>query len=142
MIRLVTSALISTLIAATAAAQETPALRLGVELNRVTQADNACRITLMVANGMGQDLSSVVLEAVLITRAGMVDRLTLFDLQDLPQGKARVRQFDLENLSCDALGQVLLNGVASCTAPADPALDARACAHALAPSSRTDVEMN
>lgn len=120
-------------IAAPATAQDaTP--RLALELNRIDPLDATCRLTFMAENALGADLDALALETVLIDSDGRVDRLTLFEFGALPDGVPRVRQFDILGLSCDALGRVLINGVAECSA-------GTACAEGLELSTRTDVEV-
>ncbi|MDG4649655.1 hypothetical protein P6F26_14515 [Roseibacterium sp. SDUM158017] len=120
--------------AAAVSAQEAPGPGVSVELNRIDQLDGACRLTFMVENGLGADLAALSLETVLIDAGGVVERLTLFEFGALPAGTPRVRQFDIPGLSCDALGRVLINGVAECGGAAD-------CADALRLRTRTDVEV-
>ncbi|MDO6592034.1 MULTISPECIES: hypothetical protein [Rhodobacterales] len=113
-----------------------PSIR--VEMNGMLQLDGACQLTFMLTNSLDVNVTSLVFETVLLTKDGAVDRLTLFDMRDLPTGIPRVRQFNVPSLSCDALGQVLINDVAECSgvgiAPAD-------CANALSYESRIDVEV-
>jgi hypothetical protein len=123
-----------TILASAAAAQEAAAPRLAVELNRIDQIEGACRLTFMVENAMGADLDALALETVLFDADGLVERLTLFEFGALPSGVPRVRQFDVPGLACDGLARVLINGVAECPGGLP-------CAAALAPSSRTDVEV-
>ncbi|RVV98557.1 hypothetical protein EKE94_06480 [Mesobaculum littorinae] len=118
------------------AADATPAL--SVELNAMTPTEGACRLTFLVENRLGADLDKAVFETVLLTDEGIVDRLTLFDFRDLPQDRRRVRQFDLPNLDCGGLGQVLFNAADSCDGAG---IAPGACMDALDLSSRTDVEM-
>jgi hypothetical protein len=120
------------------AVAEAPAPALGLELNTVSEAEGACRLTFLAENALGADLDALVLEAVLFTPEGTVDRLTLFDFGALPAGRPRVRQFDLGGLSCDALGQVLVNGASEC---AGEGVAPGACIDALRLSTRTDVEV-
>ncbi len=111
---------------------------LSIEFNALGQVEGACRLTFMVTNTMGADIDSVSLEAVIFTTQGTVDRLTIFDLGVLPNGRPRVRQFDVPGLACDAVGQVLVNGLASCTGGT---LTPQDCLKSLSLSSRTDAEL-
>lgn len=106
---------------------------ISVEMNSTLQLDGACQLTFMLTNGLEADVDSLVFETVLLNTDGAVDRLTLFDMRDLPSGTPRVRQFNVPALACEDLGQVLINGVAEC-AP-------EGCADALTYSSRIDVEI-
>jgi hypothetical protein len=102
-------------IAATAAQadqQDRPALSL--DLNALEQVGPACRLVFVATNNTGLPISEMSLETVLFNSAGTVDRFALFDFQALPQGKTRVRQFDLPDSRCGDIGRVLINGVVSC----------------------------
>ncbi|WP_425049727.1 hypothetical protein [Psychromarinibacter sp. S121] len=113
-----------------------PALK--VELNSATPLEGACRLTFMATNGLGVDVAKLVLETVLLTTDGVVDRLTLFDLQTLPANRPRVRQFDVAGLDCGKLGQVLINGVQACDGEG---LDPATCTNELDLSTRADIEV-
>ncbi|RGP36711.1 hypothetical protein [Pseudotabrizicola alkalilacus] len=106
---------------------------LQIDLNTLESQPEACRLTFVASNGFGASIERLVIEAVLFTRAGKVAQFTLFDFAALPEGRQRVRQFDVAGLACDDLGQVLLNGVSACDG-ADPAT----CAAALKPASTVD----
>ena len=68
----------------------------------------------------------------------IVDRLTLFDFQSLPEGRTRVRQFDLDNTRCDSIGRILINGVAACDGEG---LAGPECIDRLTLASRTKAEI-
>lgn len=108
---------------------------LSVELNGADTVEGACRLTFLVENGLGTDLTQLALETVVLTTDGIVERLTLFDFRDLPTDRPRVRQFDLAGITCDAIGSVLINGTATCSGDG---VDPAACGSALALSSRVD----
>lgn len=111
---------------------------LSIELNTLTQQDAACRMIFLVENTLGADLETAVFETVLFKTDGSVDRLTLFDFQALPQGRPRVRQFDIPNTGCEAIGRVLINDVHSCKG--DGIADAD-CIKGLKLSTKTSVEV-
>ncbi|WP_210528703.1 hypothetical protein [Rubellimicrobium arenae] len=120
------------------AAPSAAAPSLSVELNDAAPTEGGCRLTFLAENGLGTDLASLSLETVVLSTAGQVEQVTLFDFGDLPAGRPRVRQFDLAGLACDAIGQVLINGVTTCDgAGADPAT----CISGLALSSRNRIEL-
>ncbi len=112
--------------------------RLSIELNSLSQQENACRLIFLAHNSMGKDLDKAVFETVLFKTDGRVDRLTLFDFQKLPQGRPRVRQFDIPGLDCDALGRVLINDVHACYGQGITGAD---CIDALKLSTKTSVEV-
>ncbi|PYE84874.1 hypothetical protein [Pseudoroseicyclus aestuarii] len=133
-------AALATALALPAAAQDTedaaPEPALSVELNAADAVEGSCRLTFLVRNDLGADLSSLALETVVLTGDGAVERLTLFDFRELPQDRPRVRQFDLAGLDCADAGQVLINGVSSCDGAG---LEPGACMAGLALSSRTEI---
>lgn len=116
----------------------TPGKHLSIELNTLTQQDGACRLIFLVENTLGADLNSAVFETVLFKTDGSVERLTLFDFQELPQGRPRVRQFDIPGTGCDAIGRVLINDVHACKGNGIVEAD---CINGLNLSSKTAVEV-
>lgn len=110
---------------------------VSIELNKMTPADTGCTLTFVVRNDQEGDIERAVWEAVLFDANGQVDRLTLFDFSALPAKRARVRQFVVPNLQCDALGQVLFNGMHACQAP-----DGIACDKNLKLGTRTKAEVS
>lgn len=113
---------------------QAPALHL--ELNAVEDQQGGCRVTFVATNRLEADIAALVVEAVIFTPDGLVDRLALLDFQTLPQTRPRVRQFDLPALTCDGIGQVLINAVGTCTATG---IDPAACGAAMAVSSRIET---
>jgi hypothetical protein len=132
--RTILSSLVMIGLLPTAVIAETPVL--GIELNAVEDRAGGCRMTFVATNGLGADISALVLEAVIFSPEGLVARLVLLDFQDLPQARPRVRQFDLPDLECAKVGQILINQVGSCTGQDLPE---QACADALQTSSRIDA---
>lgn len=125
------SLLVAATLTATPLMAEEPSLTL--ELNAVTEQASGCRVTFVATNRLAADLSALVVEAVIFTPDGLVDRLALLDFQTLPQTRPRVRQFDLPGLACDRIGQVLINAVGTCSGAG---LAPDACAQAISVSSR------
>ena len=69
---------------------------LGLALNTVSATEaGGCRLSFVIRNDLGADIESLVAEAVLFDVAGRVAVMTLFDFGSLPEGRPRVRQFDL-----------------------------------------------
>lgn len=123
---------------ALAQSDETSAAELFVELNTLQDIDDACQMTFVVRNDTGQGVDAVSFEAVIFDTSGGVDRLTLLLLRDLPEGRMRVRQFNLSGLSCEKIGQVLFNGTNSCQVNG---AESDICRETLTLGSRVDVEL-
>ncbi|MBZ9807876.1 MULTISPECIES: hypothetical protein [unclassified Mesorhizobium] len=114
-LRLLTSALAMSLAAVPAWAQESaPAPALILELNGVQPSEKGCRLTFVVTNNLGADLSKAAFEIALFNDAGVVDRLTVLDFKDLPAGKTKVTRFDLAGTNCVKVSRVLINSATEC----------------------------
>ena len=111
---------------------------LQIELNSATDVDGACRISFVLENQLGADLTETVFETVLFDADGAVERLTLFDMRDLPAGRERVRQFQIDGLACTGIQRILFNGAQTCKGEG---LDTGACMDRLSLSSRIDIEL-
>ena len=139
-LRLLTSALAMSLCLAPAWTQSAPAAAsapaLSLELNAAQPSEKGCRLTFVVNNALGADLSKVAFEIALFNEAGVVDRLTMLDFKDLPDGKTRVTRFDLAGADCSKLGRVLINSTTAC---AGSGVEPAACMRALKTSTRTAI---
>lgn len=107
---------------------------LSITLDGRAQEGAACRLTFVAQNGLGADAGPVI-EAVAFDTEGGVAAITLFDLGEIPDGRTRVRRFDLPGTDCAGLGAILVNGVEDCGG-------AEGCAGRLRVASRVEgVEM-
>jgi len=95
-------------------AEEQARPSLSIDLNALEQVGKSCRLVFVASNRTGVSIDELSLETVLFNTAGTVDRFALFDFQALPEGKTRVRQFDLPDVRCGDIGRLLINGTASC----------------------------
>ncbi|MEM9434625.1 MAG: hypothetical protein AAGA12_11950 [Pseudomonadota bacterium] len=123
--------------ATNATAQDTPA-ELSLQLNAVDTLGENCRLTFVLKNATPEDIDKLVAETVLFSSDGGVVLLTLFDFAALPSGRPRVRQFQIPDNSCDRIGQVLINGVDSCTVGG---VASSICEENLSVSSRVAIEL-
>lgn len=114
-----------------------PTLTLTLNSQETTEA-GGCRLTFVLRNDLGAALEQLVAEAVLFDAAGRVAILTLFDFGALPEGRPRVRQFDLAGQGCDGISGVLINGIGTCDGAGITPL---ACLAALRLSSETGIEV-
>ncbi|KUP91962.1 hypothetical protein [Tritonibacter horizontis] len=115
-----------------------PPLGVEIELNALADQGGACRLSFLAQNTHDMDIEEAVFETVLFDQSGGVMMLTLFDFQALPTGRPRVRQFDLADVQCAAVGRVLINGASRCRSGGQ---DSQICTEALGLSSRTKVEL-
>ncbi|TPL36285.1 hypothetical protein [Mesorhizobium sp. B2-4-6] len=117
-------------------AQSAPAPALNLELNAAQPSDKGCRLTFVVNNTLGADLSKAAFEIALFNEAGIVDRLTVLDFKDLPAGKTKVTRFDLAGADCGKLSRVLINSATQC---AGTGVEPAACMRGLKTSTRTAI---
>ncbi len=132
-LRLLTSTLAMSL-AMVPARAEGPALTL--ELNAAQPSDKGCRLTFLVNNGLGADLSKAAFEIALFNEAGIVDRLTVLDFKDLPAGKTKVARFDLAGTDCAKVSRVLINSATECSGTG---VEPDACMHKLRTDTKTGI---
>ena len=134
----ISSALIVALVASIAFAE--PSGGVDVELNRVVPQGDGCRLSFVIRNGSGSALSSLHLDLVLFDPDGLIVGRTAAEAGPLPAGKTSVKDYDLPDIGCDALGRILINDVVRCeTAPGEVAgID---CLDATRPASRARVEL-
>ncbi|CDX40279.1 conserved exported hypothetical protein [Mesorhizobium sp. ORS 3359] len=139
-LRLLTSTFAMSLAMVPAWAQSAPAPApasvLSLELNAAQPSEKGCRLTFVVNNALGADLSKAAFEIALFNEAGVVDRLTVLDFKDLPAGKTKVTRFDLSGADCGKLSRVLINSATEC---AGSGVDPAVCMRALKTSTRTAI---
>lgn len=133
---LLTSALAMSLGPVPARGQSAPAPALNLELNAVQPSDKGCRLTFVVNNALGADLSKSAFEIALFNESGVVDRLTVLDFKDLPVGKTKVTRFDFAGADCGKLGRVLINSATEC---AGTGVEPTACMRDLKTSTKTAI---
>jgi hypothetical protein len=115
-------------------AGENPALLL--ELNGAQPSDKGCRLTFVVTNNLGAELSKAAFEIALFNDAGVVDRLTVLDFNELPAGKTKVVRFDLAGVDCTKISRVLINHATECTGAG---IDPKACLAQLKPETKSTI---
>jgi hypothetical protein len=117
-----------------ALAQAAPALNL--ELNAAEPSDKGCRLTFVVNNRLGGDLARAAFELALFNKDGVVDRLTVLDFRDMPEGKTKVSRFDLTGADCTNISRVLVNQVTECQGNG---IEANACMLNLRTGTKTSI---
>ncbi|WP_425045728.1 hypothetical protein [Primorskyibacter sp. S87] len=138
--RLIIASLLAGALPVSAFAQsaEDVSSRLTLELNTVQDVGEACRLTFLAQNDTGTTIDKAVYETVIFDTSGGVISLSLFDFRDLPADRPRVRQFDLAGMSCDTIGQALINGANTCIVDG---AESPVCHEALKLGSRITVEL-
>ncbi|MBB4571937.1 hypothetical protein PYR71_26640 [Rhizobium sp. MC63] len=106
-------------VASVCQAQETArAASLNVELNALAPSQKGCMMTFVALNQLPAAINKVSFELAFFNDKNAVDRITVLDFRDLPQGKKRVRQFDMPNVKCESVTRILINDTPVCDGPA------------------------
>src|SRR5262245_61315234 len=87
---------------------------IGMELNKLEQAQNACRLYLVFDNKAADAFDEFKLDLVLFGRDGVIQRRFALDAGPLRPTKMSVKLFDVPGLACAELGQVLVNDITLC----------------------------
>ncbi len=119
-----------------AAGDAAPAPALTLELNALQPSEKGCRLTFVVNNGLGAELSKAAFEIAMFDTQGVVDRLTVLDFRELPAGKTKVSRFDLAGVDCGKVGRVLINHATECTGPG---IEPAACLRQLKTETKTGI---
>lgn len=134
-LRFLTAAVALSAAAGPAPAQDAaPALRL--ELNALQPSEKGCRLTFVVTNSLGGELARAAFEIALFDTQGVVDRLTVLDFRELPEGKTKVSRFDLAGTDCAKVSRVLVNHTTEC---AGTGIEPAACMRGLKTETKTGV---
>lgn len=88
--------------------------RIGVELNKLEPAGDACRAYLLLSNGTAAAFTSLKLDLVTFDANGIVQRRIAVETAPIGAGKTSLKVFDINGIQCAAIGRMLLNGVLSC----------------------------
>lgn len=109
---------------------------LDIELNALAPSETGCRVTFLATNRLGTELTRSSFEIALFGADGGIDRLVSLEFKAMPEGKARVLQFDIGELACENISRVLINDVVACEGEG---LEPKVCLTALKPTSRLEV---
>ena len=107
-----------------------------LELNGAQPSDKGCRLTFVVVNNLGSELSRAAFEVALFNDQGIVDRLTVLDFKELPAGKTKVTRFELAGTDCAKVSRVLVNSATECQSQG---IEPTACMRQLATTSKASI---
>ncbi len=108
---------------------------VALELNKLTQVDNACHAYVVVDNRTPEPLGELTVDVYLFDKAGVILRGLALQFTDLRPARATVVPFELPDLPCGDVSRVLLNKVLTCTrADGSPV---EGCGDRLAVSTKT-----
>ncbi len=119
MIRFVTaSALLFIALSATLPAAGAGTDELHIELNRLEERDDGCRVHLVLENKSPRAYTSYRLDLVIFSSDGVISRRLALETAPLRANKTMVKEFELADLSCKRVGRILLNDIPACASDA------------------------
>lgn len=107
----------------TLAAAPVTAADVSIELNKLEQAQGACRSYLVLRNGTPAVFETMKLDLVLFDQDGIVARRLAVEMGPLPSAKTSLKVFNIDGVPCDQIGGLLLNDVIACADAGGPRTD-------------------
>jgi hypothetical protein len=112
---------------------------LKIELNKLEEADDACRAYLLFENRTDSEFRSLKLDLVMFgLDEGITKRLAI-EGGPLPKDKTSVKLFEISGLKCETIGRILLNDVINCQDSAGEKMDG--CIEMVTTSSKNKVAL-
>jgi len=112
---------------------------VNIELNKLEPVEKGCRAYLVVNNATDASYQSYKIDLVLFQADGVIGKRFSLELGPLRTKKKSVKLFDIDAISCDKIGSLLINDVLECKAESGPAEN---CLHHLTTSTLTKVELS
>jgi hypothetical protein len=109
-----------------------------VELNKLESQNSACLAYLVFENNTGHSFSDLTLDLVMFDKQGIIINRLAVNAAPVAAEKTSVKLFDIEDLACEEIGSILLNGVLDCR---DEGGKVPNCVALLSPSSRANVAL-
>ncbi|MEM9146547.1 MAG: hypothetical protein AAGC57_10135 [Pseudomonadota bacterium] len=88
--------------------------RLAVELNKFEDVETGCRSFFLFRNRTTDPLEAFEMSLAILTSDGIIDRLLTIDAAPLPSGRTTLKLFEIPEIQCSAIGEVLLHDIAAC----------------------------
>ena len=97
-------------------AQTTPATgKLTVELNKFEEIDGGgCRAFFLFHNDTGKSFEGFEMSLAIFNKDGVIDRLLSIDASPLPVARTTLKLFEIPQISCANISEVLLHDVPAC----------------------------
>ena len=113
--------------------------KLTVELNKFEDNDaGGCRAFFLFRNQTEVSLEGFEMSFAILDTDGIIDRLLTIDAAPIPLARTTLKLFEIPDIACDAISQVLLHELPSCRPQNGDEMD---CFPLLTLSSRTDAEL-
>lgn len=98
--------------------------KLSVEMNKFEEIDTGgCRAFFLFRNQTGKSFDGFEMSLAILDTNGVIDRLLSIDAAPLPVARTTLKLFEIPDLSCAAISEVLLHEVTSCQPQNEPQMD-------------------
>jgi len=121
--------------AGAAAAQDST---IKIELNNIALRNSVCQVFIRVQNQSDLAYSAFKIDLAFFDKGGVINDRALVDLAPLRARKTSIHVFDMPDLDCDNVGEVLLNDITECKAE-DAAATPADCFAAVTIGARGDI---
>jgi hypothetical protein len=92
-----------------------PPASLGVELNKLEDnGSGGCRAFFLFRNGTGVAFDGFEMSLAIFDPDGVIDRLLSIDAAPLPVERTTLKLFEVPDLACDRIAEVLLHDMPVC----------------------------
>lgn len=112
---------------------------VALELNKLEASDKGCRAYVVINNKTDKTFQSYKIDLVLFQTDGIIGRRFSIDLAPLRPKKRSVKLFDIDGMSCDKIGSLLINDVMECKSEPE---SADSCLRDLSTTSLTNVQLS
>lgn len=111
---------------------------IGIQLNRLDNDGSNCRASFVITNPGPEAFTGFRLDLVIFDNGGTITKRLAVDIAPLLADKTSVKIFDIPQLSCAAIGSILINDVLGCRDAKGPVA---ACVGRIAPGSKLAVKL-
>jgi hypothetical protein len=87
---------------------------INIELNNIAARNDVCQVYFRVRNQTDTAYSAFKLDLAFFDKSGVINDRALIDLAPLRGNKTSIHVFDMPDLDCATVGEVLLNDITEC----------------------------
>ena len=89
--------------------------KLGIEVNKFEEiAGGGCRAYFLFQNNTPSSFEGFEMSLAIFDKAGVIDRLLSIDAAPLPVARTTLKLFEIPQITCANIGQILLHDVPVC----------------------------
>lgn len=89
--------------------------RLTVEMNKFEEnAGGGCKAFFLFRNETGKTFEGFEMSLAILDSQGVIDRLLSIDAAPLPAGRTTLKLFEIPQIACASISEVLLHEISAC----------------------------